>query len=85
MARRKEIEDALKACGNRSIVVVYKENDQLGMLCSMRGGYLMDCYNHRAPQEIWGYMWHEGGRIYHKAWDNLAEDVRAHSYPDIHC
>lgn len=85
MARRKEIEDALKACGNRSIVVVYKEGDQLGMLCSMRGGYLMDCYNHRAPQEIWGYMWHEGGRIYHKAWDNLAEDVRAHSYPDIHC
>ena len=85
MARRKEIEDALKACGNRSIAVVYKENDQLGMLCSMRGGYLMDCYNHRAPQEIWGYMWHEGGRIYHKAWSNLAEDVRAHSYPDIHC
>lgn len=85
MARRKEIEDALKACGNRSIAVVYKEGDQLGMLCSMRGGYLMDCYNHRAPQEIWGYMWHEGGRIYHRAWDNLAEDVRAHSYPDIHC
>ena len=51
----------------------------------MKGGYLMDCYNHRAPQEIWGYMWHEGGRIYHKAWGNLAEDVRAHSYPDIHC
>ena len=85
MARRKEIEDALKACGNRSIAVVYKEGDKLGMLCSMRGGYLMDCYNHRAPQEIWGYMWHEGGRIYRKAWDNLAEDVRAHSYPDIHC
>ena len=85
MARRKEIEDALKACGNRSIAVVYKEGDQLGMLCSMRGGYLMDCYNHRAPQEIWGYMWHEGGRFYRKAWDNLAEDVRAHSYPDIHC
>ena len=85
MARRKEIEDALKACGNRSIAVVYKEGDQLGMLCSMRGGYLMDCYNHRAPQEIWGYMWHEGGRIYHKACANLAEDVRAHSYPDIHC
>lgn len=85
MAKRKEIEDALKACGNRSIAVVYKEGDQLGMLCSMRGGYLMDCYNHRAPQEIWGYMWHEGGRIYHKAWANLAEDVRAHSYPDIHC
>ena len=85
MARRKDIEDALKACGNRSIAVVYKEGDQLGMLCSMRGGYLMDCYNHRAPQEIWGYMWHEGGRIYHKAWGNLPEDVRAHSYPDIHC
>ena len=42
--------------------------------------YLMDCYNHRAPQEIWGYMYHENGRIYHKPWDRVLEDVMAHSF-----
>ena len=80
MAKRKEIEDALRACGHRTIAVVYKEGDQYGMLCSMKGGYLMDCYNHRAPQEIWGYMYHENGRIYHKPWDRVLEDVIVHSF-----
>ena len=47
---RKNIEELMKQRGLKTIVIVINENDKLGMLCSLQGGVLIDCYAHRVDK-----------------------------------
>ena len=55
---RKDIEQMMKTKGQKNIVLLLNENDKLGMLCSLSGGYLIDCWGHRVDRkkDIWGYI-----------------------------
>lgn len=62
---RKDIEQMMKTKGQKNIVLVLDENDKLGMLCSLSGGYLIDCWGHRVDRkkDIWGYIDYNSGNI----------------------
>ena len=62
---RKEIEQAMKEKGQKSIVLVINESDELGILCSLTGGYLTDCWGHRVDRkkDIWGYIDYHSGNV----------------------
>lgn len=62
---RKDIEQMMKTKGQKNIVLVLDENDELGILCSLSGGYLMDCWGHRVDRkkDIWGYIDYSGNNI----------------------
>ena len=42
---RKDIETMLKTAKQKTISLVLRKEDPLGMACSLQGGYLMDCWD----------------------------------------
>lgn len=59
---RKDIETMLKTAKQKTISLVLRKEDPLGMACSLQGGYLMDCWGHRIDRklDIWGYIEYDG-------------------------
>ena len=55
---RKDIEDMLKSKNQKSITLVFNQDDPLGMYCFLQGGYLVDCWGKRVNRfkSIWGYI-----------------------------
>lgn len=70
---RKNIEELMKQRGLKTIVIVINENDKLGMLCSLQGGVLIDCYAHRVDRkkDIWGFISFENQKPIRKGWSEL--------------
>ena len=56
--KRIDIEAMMKEQGLKSIDLVYKETDPLGMFCELKNGYLYDYTGHRIDRkiDIWGYL-----------------------------
>lgn len=55
---RKEIEEKLKAAGQKDIGIIYNKDDNLGVYCELKGGFLTDYTGHRVDRkkDIWGYI-----------------------------
>ena len=61
--KRHEIEQLMRRQCRDQIDIIFKQDDELAMYCSLRGGILYDCWNHRVDRkvEIWGYLeWADG-------------------------
>ena len=56
--KRIDIETMMKEQGRKSIALVYKETDPLGVFCELKNGYLTDYIGHRVDRkmDIWGYL-----------------------------
>ena len=56
--KRIEIERLMKSRGQKTIDLVYNEDDQLGVYCELKGGYLCDYTGHRVNRNVnvWGYL-----------------------------
>ena len=56
--KRLDIENIMKEQGQKSIGLIYKETDKLGVYCELKGGYLCDYTGHRVDRkmDIWGYV-----------------------------
>lgn len=70
---RIEIENFMKQHNMKTIVLWMNEQDNCGIYCELKGGYLMDYTNHRVnrQQEIWGWIDYDGhGNADKKSWDN---------------
>lgn len=61
---RSEIEVKMKQCGLDHLGIVYNENDELGVYCSLKSGILMDYTDHRIDRkkDIWGAIVYENGK-----------------------
>lgn len=59
---RVDIEKQMKSKGQKTITLVYRKNDKLGMHCFLQSGYLMDCWGHRVDRklDVWGYIEWDG-------------------------
>lgn len=59
--KRLEIEQMMKQQGQKTIGIVYNENDELGVYCELKNGFLYDYTGHRVDRkkDIWGYLKYE--------------------------
>lgn len=55
---RADIEAMMKESGEKTIAIVYNENDPLGMYCELKNGILCDYTGHRVNRKvnIWGRL-----------------------------
>jgi len=67
---RQELELKMKEKKMEHIAIVFNEGE-LGVLCYLKSGILMDYTNHRVDRKknIWGYVWWKDGKPFQVAFE----------------
>lgn len=67
---RKDLESLMKQKHADHVVIIINENDEKGVLCYLKGGYLCDCWGKRIDRKanIWGFMKFTNGVMSRHPW-----------------